>query len=79
LRAGEFLNNALGLKDPMMLLLITSQSVGWMDRVWIDHLQACSGNKNGLQFSCHIALHCCYFQWKISAMAAAAAACLCDV
>jgi hypothetical protein len=24
--------------------------------VWIDHLQACSGNKSGLQFSCHIAL-----------------------
>jgi hypothetical protein len=36
------------------------QSVNWLDGqgVWIDHLQACSGNKNGLQFSCHIALHC---------------------
>lgn len=55
------------------------QSVSRLDGqgVWIDHLQACSGNKNGLQFSCHIALHSCYFQWKISAMAVAAAAAAC--
>jgi hypothetical protein len=105
LRAGEFLDNALGLKDPMMLLLITSQLVSWIGRgygliifkhvqgttmgchqsvgqldqqgVWIDHLQACAGINNGLQFSCHIASLCCYFQWKISAMAAAS--CLSDV
>ncbi len=41
-----------------MLLLITSQSVGWMDRgyglIIFKHVQ---GTRVGCNFSCHIALH----------------------
>jgi hypothetical protein len=57
LRAGEFLDNALGLKDPMMLLLITSQSVGWMDRgyglIIFKHVQGTRMGCNSL-----VTLHC---------------------
>jgi hypothetical protein len=81
LRAGEFLDNALGLKDPMMLLLITSQSVGWMGRgyglIIFKHVQGTRMGCNSL-----VTLHCiAATSNRISAMAAAAlaAACLRDV
>ncbi len=57
LRAGEFLDNDLGLRNPMMLLLITSQSVGWMDRgyglIIFKHVQGTRVGCNSL-----VTLHC---------------------
>ncbi len=56
LRAGEFLDDALDLKDPMMLL-ISSQSVGWMDRgyglIIFKHVQGTRMGCNSL-----VTLHC---------------------
>ncbi len=80
LRAGEFLNDALGLNIPWCCYWSpVSQLVGWTGGMdWSSSSMFREQEWVAILLSHCIALHCCYFQWKISAMAAAAA-CLRDV